>query len=136
MANAGKLVLVIDDDADLVASTQVVLEASNFIVDSAANPEEGRMKIKQNPPALIILDIMMEGKGAGIIFARQLRRDPQTAKIPILMLTGMTEQTGFSFPGNKTDPRWLPVDEYVEKPVDPAILVQKVKNLLEKSREG
>jgi len=133
MATEGTLVLIIDDDPDLVASTQIALEASGFKVDSASNTQEGLKKIQQTPPALIVLDVMMEGKGAGIIFARNLRRNAETAKIPILMLTGMSEQTGFSFPGQDKGTKWLPVDEYVEKPVDPEVLVQKIRALLEKS---
>jgi DNA-binding response OmpR family regulator len=125
--------LIIDDDPDTVASTRIVLEAHQFKVDSAADTKEGLGKIQKAPPALIILDVMMEGKAAGIIFARELRRRAETAKVPILMLTGMTEQTGFSLPGKDQGTKWLPVDDYVEKPVDPEILIKKVKTLLEKN---
>ncbi|MBM4043492.1 MAG: response regulator [Planctomycetes bacterium] len=130
MSNAQKRVLVIDDDPDVVEPIRLALEAAQYAVASAGDTKEGLEKIRQFQPHLIILDIMMEGKAAGIIFSRQLRQSPETAQIPVLMLTGMTQQTGFSFPGATKDARFLPVDEYVEKPIDPRALVEKVKRLL------
>ncbi len=134
MADGGKTILIVDDDPDIVASTRIVLEASGFKVESAPDTQAARGKIREAAPALIILDIMMEGKGAGIIFARELRRNPDTAGIPVLMITGVTAQTGFSFPGQDKGTKWLPVDDYLEKPVDPKVLVEKIQALLGKSR--
>jgi CheY-like chemotaxis protein len=81
-------------------------------------------------PDAISLDIMM-GRGAeGFIFARKMRKDPRFARIPILMLTSMREQTGFDFPGERIHPKFLPVDEYIEKPIEPQSLLEKIEQLL------
>ena len=133
MSNAQKRVLVIDDDPDVIEPIRLALEAARYEVASAADTKEGLDKIRQFKPHLLVMDIMMEGKATGIIFSRQLRKDPETAQLPILMLTGITQQTGFSFPSQPKDPRFLPVDEYVEKPIDPQALVQKVTKMLEKA---
>ena len=81
-------------------------------------------------PDAIILDIMM-GRGAeGFVFARKIRKNSRFAKIPILMLTSMREQTGFEFPGERIHPKFLPVDEYVEKPIEPRALLARIEHLL------
>ena len=89
-------------------------------------------KMEEKNPDAIILDIMM-GRGAeGLIFTRKMRKDPRFAGIPILMLTSMREQTGFDFPGECIHPKFLPVDEYVEKPIESQVLLEKIEQLLVK----
>jgi CheY-like chemotaxis protein len=79
----------------------------------------------------------MMGKGAeGFIFARKRRKNPRFAKIPILMLTAMREKTGFDFPGESIHPKFLPVDQYVEKPIEPQVLLEKIEHLLAKQNIG
>ena len=79
----------------------------------------------------------MMGKGAeGFIFARRMRKDPRLAEIPILMLTSMREQTGFDFPGERIHAKFLPVDEYMEKPIEPQVLLEKIEHLLAKQNVG
>ena len=123
-------ILIIDDDPDFVEVTKVILETKQYNVRFAYDPEEGLAKLEEETPDAIILDIMM-GKGAeGFIFARKVKKDPRFAKIPILMLTSMREQTGFDFPGERIHPKFLPVEEYIEKGVEPQALLEKVEQLL------
>jgi hypothetical protein len=75
---------------------------------------------------------MMENKAAGIIISRQLRKNPKFHKLPILMLSGIREQTGFYFPGELKNDHFLPVNEFLEKPALPEILLEKVEELLKK----
>ena len=73
------------------------------------------------------------GQGAeGFVFARKMRKGPRFAQIPILMVTGMSEQTGFRSPGEPVHPEFLTVDEYIEKPIGPSDLLDKVKACLAK----
>ncbi|MBI5883024.1 MAG: response regulator [Elusimicrobia bacterium] len=123
-------VLIIDDDDDFAEATQLTLEAHGYQVFRAAGPDEGFVLLRKEGPGLVILDMMMEGKGAGFIFSRKMRKLPEYSGIPIIMLTGMREQTGFTFPGSIKDPVFLPVDEFLEKPVDSRLLVQKVAQLI------
>lgn len=123
-------ILIIDDDPDFVAATKALLETKQYDVKFAYNPEEGFARLEEEVPDAIILDIMM-GKGAeGFIFARKIRKDPRFDKVPILMLTSMREQTGFDFPGQRIHPKFLPVEEYIEKGVDPQVLLEKIERQL------
>ncbi|MHC4544338.1 MAG: response regulator [Planctomycetota bacterium] len=125
-------ILIIDDDPDFVAVTKAILETKQYKVSFAYDPDEGYATMEQEMPDAIILDVMM-GKGAeGFIFARKMRKDSRFDKMPILMLTSMREQTGFDFPGERIHDKFLPVDDYVEKGVEPEELLEKIEQLLAK----
>jgi CheY-like chemotaxis protein len=123
-------VLIIDDDPDFVEITQSLLETRQYKVSCACNMDEGFTRLEESIPDVIILDILM-GKGAeGFIFARKIRKDSRFAKIPIVMLTSMREQTGFEFPGERMHPIFLPVDAYMEKPFESQALFDEIERLL------
>lgn len=129
-------ILVIDDDPEFVEIMKAVLETKQYRVSCAYSAAEGFAKLEEDIPDAILLDIMM-GRGAeGFIFARKMRKDPRFARIPILMLTSMREQTGFDFPGERIHPKFLPVDEYMEKPIDPKVLLEKIQQQLVKKNAG
>ena len=123
-------ILIIDDDPDFVEVTKVLFETRQYDVSAAYDPEEGFAKLEEETPNALILDVMM-GKGAdGFLVARKIRKDPRFDKMPILMMTSMREQTGFDFPGERIHSKFLPVDDYVEKGVEPKVLLDKVEQLL------
>jgi len=123
-------ILIIDDDPDFVEVTKMLFETKQYEVSAAYDPEEGYARLEQEMPDILILDVMM-GKGAdGFIVARKIRKDPRFDKMPILMLTSMREQTGFDFPGERIHSKFLPVDDYIEKGVDPQVLLDKVEQQL------
>ena len=125
-------ILIIDDDPDFVAITTAILETKQYNVRFAHSPEDGFAELEKEAPDAIILDVMM-GKGAdGFIFARKIRKDARFARMPILMMTSMREQTGFDFPGERIHDKFLPVDDYVEKGVEPEVLLEKIEKLLTK----
>ena len=125
-------ILIIDDDPDFVAVTKAILETKQYNVSFAYDPDEGYAKMEEEMPDAIILDVMM-GRGAGgFVFARKMRKDSRFDKTPILMLTSMREQTGFDFPGERIHDKFLPVDDYVEKGVEPQALLDKIEKLLTK----
>jgi hypothetical protein len=65
------------------------------------------------------------------MLARKIRKDSQLREIPVLIITGIREQIAFLFPGEPVHPRFVPVDELVEKPVEPQFLLERVSALLE-----
>jgi CheY-like chemotaxis protein len=83
-------ILVIDDDADIRAILGMVLTAEGHEVETAADGLAGLARLRGGPrPALILLDLMMpqlDGEG----FLRELRRDPLTAGVPVVILSGHT----------------------------------------------
>lgn len=125
-------ILIIEDDQDVSEAMRVSLEARQYQVDSAVDPEQGLGKVRQWRPDLVILDVMFgrRQEAKGFEAAVQMRRDPQTAAIPILMVTAVNlKYPGFSF-SPQTDGEYLPVDGFIEKPVQPQDLVLKVEELL------
>lgn len=130
-----KRLLMIDDDPDFVAGIRSILEGADYSVDVAYNPKDGFEALQSNPPDLLLLDIMM-GRGAeGVMLARKIRKEPALREIPVLIITGMREQIAFLFPGEPVHPRFVPVDELVEKPVEPQFLLDRVSALLEAAEE-
>jgi two-component system alkaline phosphatase synthesis response regulator PhoP len=122
--------LIIDDDPDFVEGIKSILVNADYQVDVAHNPDDGFNSLKANPPDLLLLDIMM-GRGAeGIMLARKIRKDDVLREIPVLIITGIREQMAFLFPGEPVHPRFVPVDELVEKPVEPDFLLERVDALL------
>jgi two-component system, OmpR family, alkaline phosphatase synthesis response regulator PhoP len=126
-------ILIIDDDPDMVLATRLCLEGGGHAVDSAGDPADGLKKIKARRPDLIILDVMMDSATAGFQLALQLRGpnpDPDLAsfnKIPILMLTAIHSTTPLRF---GPDDAYLPVDDFIDKPFEPEVLLKKVNALL------
>ena len=127
-------ILIIDDDPDIVEAMRVVLESKAYKVTDAKSGEEGLKKAKADKPDLIILDVMMETGDKGFDVARDLKKDPNCKKIPILMLTAIKDKMGLDFKEEAGDETWLPVDDYVEKPLKPDELLAKVEKLLKGRR--
>jgi DNA-binding response OmpR family regulator len=118
-------ILIVDDDPDMVEAGRIVLERAGYSVESASNVADGLTKLAETKPDLLILDVMMEESDDGLRFARQVRRSGNL--LPILMLTSVNRAMGLQI---GKDDETVPVDEFMEKPVDPATLVEKVAWLL------
>ena len=133
--SAGRKLLIIDDDPDFVDGIRSILKTANYEVDVAYNPKDGFQALQSKPYDLLLLDIMM-GRGAeGVMIARKIRKDPKLRDIPVLIITGIREQMAFLFPGQAVHPHFVPVDELVEKPVEPQMLLEKVSTLLKLAEE-
>lgn len=124
-----KKVLVIDDDIDLVEAMRLTLESAGFDVIDAQDGNKGFDKAKKERPDLIILDIMMGTQDEGFHVAYRMRQDADIKDTPIVMLTAVGSETGFSFNKDK-DQDFLPVQEFLEKPVDPDQLIEVVRRNL------
>ncbi|MGW8180953.1 MAG: response regulator, partial [bacterium] len=121
----------IDDDPDFVEGISSILEGAEYAVDAEYNPDDGYEALQTKPPDMLLLDIRM-GRGAeGIALARKIRKDPELREMPVLIITGIREQIAFLFPGEPVHPRFVAVDELVEKPVEPEFLLDRVSALLE-----
>ncbi len=118
-------VLLVDDDMDMIEIAKIHLENAGHSVAYANNRNKGMDAVKAEKPDVIILDVMMESEDDGFVMAQDLRRDGITT--PIIMLTNVGRISGMKF---DKDNEMVPVDEYLEKPVDPETLVAKIKNLL------
>ena len=128
-------IMMIDDDPDFVAGIRSILENAEYEVNVAHNPKDGFQELQSKDYDLLLLDIMM-GRGAeGVALARKIRKDPKLKEIPVLIITGVREQIAFLFPGQAVHPNFVDVDELVEKPVEPNLLLEKVEGLLKASKK-
>lgn len=125
-------ILIIDDDPDIVESMKVVLQDKGYQVINALSGKEGLAIADKENPDLIVLDVMMETGDKGFDIARTLKKDKKHKDTPILMVTAVEEKTGLTFKKEAGDETWLPVDDYVEKPLKPEDLIARVKSLLNK----
>jgi len=123
-------ILIIDDDPDITEAMMVILKNRGYDVRSALDSSEGMDRLKEAKPGLIILDVMMRTSQEGFELSRELKHNKKFKDIPILMLTGVKQKTGLDFKTTAGDEDWLPVDEYLDKPVKPDVLLAKVEDLL------
>jgi Lrp/AsnC family transcriptional regulator for asnA, asnC and gidA len=120
-------ILVVDDDSDFLAATRMVLAAEGFTVRTARNGEEALARLRVRTPDLVILDVMMRGLLDGLKMGEQMRTDSDLRAVPILMVSSITES---GFAGLLPDVERLPVDNFLVKPVDPALLLAEVRRLV------
>jgi pilus assembly protein CpaE len=121
-------VLVIDDDPNTLRLVGYMLERSGFDVRLAGDGEDGLAKASQEPPDLIVLDVMMPGLN-GYQVCERLRAAPRTASIPVIILTARSQRI------DQQTALEVGADLYVSKPVAPDELVEKVKDLLSRPRD-
>jgi DNA-binding response OmpR family regulator len=120
------LIAVIDDDPDIREATTLVLNSKGYEVISASNPDDGYKIVTEKKPDLIILDVMMDEPDDGFFLAQRFRRDK--IKTPIIMYTSVSKAIGMDFGASDM----VPVDDFVEKPITPDLLIQKVEKFLKK----
>ena len=123
-------ILLVDDDADFVESTKIVLESKPYEVIVAVNGDECLRKARDESPDLILLDIIMPVED-GFTAAEQLKKDPELAKIPVLMLTSYsTKGAETSIPRSRGYE--LEAEDYIDKPVSPQDLLAILDKYLKK----
>ena len=127
MGGKGKKVLIIDDDADFVASTGTVLKAAGYEVIEALSGQEGLQKSKSDKPDLYIIDMMMETYCEGSNVVKALTEDKDTQAKPRIMITSIDMKGPWET---------YPQDEYLgcylvlQNPVSPKQLLESVENAL------
>ena len=131
-----KKIYIIDDDRDIVESLSMVLKANGFEVAAQYNDEDVVANVKKFGPDLIILDVMFpENSSAGFSIAREIKKEDDLSKIPVIMLSAINERGIYigQFSSQDVDSEWLPVSVFLDKPVAPKDLLAQVKSMLEKS---
>jgi len=127
-----KRVYVVDDDPSIVESISMVLESKGYVVGSQSDAEDVVENVVAFGADLVILDVMLpEDSGAGFKMARALKDDERTRDVPRIMLTAVNESGIYvgKFSDKDRDDAWLPVQAFIEKPVDPELLLAKVEQL-------
>jgi CheY-like chemotaxis protein len=129
-------IMIVDDDADYINVVKTILESEQYTVVTAGDKTEGMEKIRIEKPDLTILDVMMNAWQDGFEMSRQLKKNPQFKNMPIMILTAVVSRTGIDFKSTAGDPIWIPVDVFLDKPVEPDVLLSEVKILLSNKAEN
>lgn len=128
-------IMIIDDDPDMIDSLRMILEANDYTVSSKMDTEQLIAAIESENPDLILLDIVFpEDAQAGFKAARDIAAQENLKNIPVLILSAVNQLSnlGFSFTEDDISHDFMPVSGFIEKPVKPELLLEKIK-LLEQS---
>jgi len=118
-------IAIIDDDPDILDASNLVLTAKGYKVITADNPSDGFKIVMEEKPDLIILDVMMDEPDDGFFLAQKFRKEKFAG--PIIMYTSVSKSIGMEFGASEI----VPVDDFIEKPIAPDVLVDKVEKHLQ-----
>jgi CheY-like chemotaxis protein len=128
--------LIVDDDEDFATAAATVLRDAGHEVAIEPDTDSGVKSMERRAPDLLLLDVMFpEQVSGGFELARSLRHEnPKFKSLAILMLTAVNARFPLGFSSRDIDDDWLPVSDFLEKPVDFDVLINKVNSLLEKAQ--
>lgn len=148
MPNAHRI-LIVDDSDEIVAYFTEILEEHGYEYSVAQDGKTAIESMRQNRPDLVLLDVMMPRK-SGIAVFNKMRKDPELAAVPVVIITGASEVTGVEMTSGETNPKETYQDDmtrefgmqlreqlqnltpqgFLEKPVEPEQLISKIRSLL------
>lgn len=117
-------ILVVDDQKSILLTLQALLAKDGHIVTACTNALEAMRALASEAFDLVITDAIMPGGSDGYSLTRTIRKQPLLAKLPVILLTGKRERSDIE-KGIESG-----VDDYIVKPIDPELLLAKIKNLL------
>jgi DNA-binding response OmpR family regulator len=121
-------IYIIDDEPDMAKAAAMLLEDDGFVVRSATNPDRGLEEIKKDPPDVVLLDIRMPKKN-GYEVCRQLKSDPKTKQVPIVMVSVKQDETDVVL-GLE-----LGASDYIRKPYFEKELLVRIKKVLQQGQK-
>jgi DNA-binding response OmpR family regulator len=122
-------ILLVDDDAGVVARNAAAFEADGHTVETAATTAQGLEAARREAPDVVVLEAMLDGATAGFDLARTLARE--FPSLPLIMLSRVDEVISVQdLATQDRDDGWMPVARFMEKPVAPEVLVYEVDHLL------
>jgi len=128
--NKEHTILIIEDDPDIITTVQMMLEPEGFEIIEAMTGSEGVSRARLDKPDIILLDLMLEQHDTGFTVAKTLKGDPVTRGIPIIMVSSVSERTGFSF-DQESDGHWMKTNDFLEKPYKREEILKKIHEVLD-----
>jgi phosphate regulon transcriptional regulator PhoB len=122
-------VLIVEDERDIRDLVVLHLQRDGYEVTSAGSGEEALAQVRQSPPDLVVLDLMLPAM-SGLEVCRRIRQEQATATLPIVMLTAKADEV------DRVVGLELGADDYVVKPFSPKELLARVRAVLRRSRPG
>lgn len=135
MENAKAKIMVIDDDPDFRDAITPILQSALYQVVTASNPKEGKEKILEEKPDLILLDIMMDSLFDGFSLCNAIKTSNEFRAVkdtPVIFVSAVKEMTGSRFQFKGEEQGMTGPDDYIDKPVKPEDLIARVERLLKK----
>ena len=126
--------LIVDDDVEFADAVATVCRAEGHEVVVENDTASAQTRFDQRLPDAVILDVMFpENPSGGFEFARKIRK--KWGDVPVLMLTAVNQQFPLGFSNKDIDATWLPVADFIEKPVDFDLLKSKINDLLSRTKD-
>lgn len=120
-------ILVVDDDPDFLRLTRTILASKDYEVITAANGEQALATMRKDKPDLVLLDIMMSYILDGLDVGREMAEDVELKDIPVIMVTSLTgARAQVELPSDE----YIPVEDWIHKPIDPDELLERVEAAL------
>jgi CheY-like chemotaxis protein len=124
-------VLIVDDDTDFAGAVGTMLKSRGYETAAEIDAERALDRIRERRPDVVILDVMFpENDTAGFDVARAIRRN--FGGLPVVLLTAVNNTFPLGFSNKDRDPTWLPVAEFMEKPIDLNRLCDKIDSIVSK----
>ena len=123
-------VMIVDDDRDFMDSICRVLRRKGHSTTAIYDTQEVIARLEREPHDVLILDVMFpEDAAAGFHLAQDIRKHQDLTRLPILILSAINTKFPMGFGPNDIDQNWMPVQDFLEKPIDFDVLLSKVEKL-------
>ncbi|MBC7252073.1 MAG: response regulator [Anaerolineae bacterium] len=124
-------IMIVDDDPDFVEIARLILEPNGYETVSACNGDQALRSMRQSPPDLVVLDVMMSTVLDGVHLSHEMQADPNLKNIPVIMVSSILDSPHAEmFPTDE----YIPMNAWITKPIDPNELLEKVAQLLNSDR--
>lgn len=136
-SDGGPKILIVDDEPDIVEYLRAVLEDNGYRAVGVTEAKRALEAVDREKPDLVLMDILMPGE-SGLHLYREIRRNPETAGTPVLIISGYTKAENFAEVdlGMLEEEKLPPPDGYLEKPISIPKLLQGLHALCEKYHVG
>lgn len=123
-----KTILLVDDDIDYLIQQKMLLEKEGFKIITSENKDKTRKILRYETFNVAVVDLMMEEMDSGFTLCYQIKK--KYPEIPVIMLTAVTNQTGYVFDAiTETEKKWIKADSILTKPIRTEQLVKEIKRL-------
>ena len=124
-----KRVMTVDDSATVRQVLQMTLEGAGYVVVQAVDGLDALKQLSHDSVDMLVTDLNMPNMD-GITLIKEVRQNPDNRFMPIIMLTSVNQEFPVEFSAKDIDGNWMPVQDFCEKPADPAVLIPRIREIL------
>jgi len=128
MAEISRRVMIVDDDPDFLEQMRMCLESRGYSVSSASSVQECENQLKETEPDVVVLDLMMDNEDYGFVLSYRIKK--QFPKMPVIIVTSMTHETGMDFDETDDPGHWIKADAILAKPIRFEQLEREITRLM------